>query len=69
MTKVSYPDDVPTVPCTTCRRPTTYTGTQLCNGCWEVQHRLADYLAGGARAVAFVKKALKQALKEAKRGS
>jgi len=33
-----------TIPCAICGTPTTYTGTKRCNNCWEVEHRLADYL-------------------------
>lgn len=30
----------PTVPCKVCDTPTTYTGTKLCNNCYEVVNRL-----------------------------
>lgn len=41
------------VPCETCGEPTTYTGTKRCNGCWEVESRLADYVRrGGVKAQA-----------------
>lgn len=32
------------VPCKICGNPTLNTGTELCNGCWEVQSRIDDYL-------------------------
>lgn len=35
---------LPQVPCQTCGNPTVYTGTQLCNRCWEVERNLVDYL-------------------------
>ena len=31
--------------CDTCQQPTQYGGTRRCDNCWEVEHRLADYLA------------------------
>jgi hypothetical protein len=34
----------PWVPCETCGDPTHMTGTRRCDGCWEVEHRLGDYL-------------------------
>ena len=37
-------DDRPTVPCKICGRPTPMLGTKLCDGCWEVEHRLQDFL-------------------------
>jgi hypothetical protein len=49
----------PAVPCETCGIPTPMTGTKRCDGCWEVEHRLRDYLrTGGAKARAFVEAAL-----------
>ena len=36
--------ELPTVPCETCSEPTTYTGTKRCNGCWEVERRIQDYI-------------------------
>lgn len=33
-----------TVPCKICRTPTEMTGTELCDGCWEVIHRLEVFL-------------------------
>jgi hypothetical protein len=50
-----------TVRCETCGRETTATVTKRCPGCWEVEHRLADYLRA-PRAVAFVLKALTSAV-------
>lgn len=48
-----------TVPCETCGTLTTMTGTKRCDGCWEVEHQLADYLQrGGKKARAFVEGAL-----------
>jgi len=42
--------------CKTCKRPTDKTSTRLCDGCWELEHRLASYLRdGGAKASAFVR--------------
>ena len=35
---------IKTVPCKRCGKPTSYLGTKLCNGCWEVESRLDDYL-------------------------
>jgi hypothetical protein len=32
------------VPCETCGDPTHMTSTRRCDGCWEVEHRLRDYL-------------------------
>jgi len=42
------------VPCKTCGAKTPMTGTRLCEPCWMVEHRLADYLksAGGRAHVA-----------------
>lgn len=61
--------EAPTVPCGTCGRATQMTGTKRCDGCWEVEHRLADYLrTGGPNAWVFVGEALAKAkaLAEAK---
>ncbi len=33
-----------TVPCKICGKPTPFTGTQLCNCCWEAERWLPDYL-------------------------
>lgn len=58
MTGASQADE-PTVPCGTCGAPTTSTGTERCNRCWEVERRLADYLrAGGEKARSLVNGAL-----------
>jgi len=46
-----------TIPCITCGEPTTFLGTKLCNGCWEVQTRLQSYL-GNENAIQFVLKVL-----------
>lgn len=49
-----------TVPCGTCGQPTPMRGTKRCDGCWEVEHRMRDYLRNeGARA--FVREELVQA--------
>ena len=54
--------DIKHVPCKTCSYPTDKTGTGLCDGCWEVEHRLAAYLRDGGRvAVSFVARALADA--------
>lgn len=34
----------PTIPCKICGTPTPMLGTKLCDRCWEVEHRLADFL-------------------------
>ena len=53
-----------TVPCSICGEPTANTGTKKCDGCWEVTHRLADFLrTPGGRA--FVRQALADANGEA----
>ncbi len=33
-----------TIPCETCGQPTPMLGTKRCDGCWEVEHRLGDYM-------------------------
>lgn len=44
-----------TVPCKTCGTETYQIGTRLCHLCWEVEHRLADYIRrGGANARRFI---------------
>lgn len=44
-----------TIPCETCGAQTRMTGTKRCDGCWEVEHRLADYVRlGGVKAVATI---------------
>ncbi len=52
--KYMKPADPPTVPCTTCGRPTTSCGTKKCDCCWEVEARLPEYLStpGGRARVA-----------------
>ena len=45
------------IPCKTCGDPTTFLGTKLCNGCWEVQTRLQSYL-NNENAIRFVSEAL-----------
>jgi hypothetical protein len=32
-----------TVPCKICGTPTTFTGTELCNRCWELKSRIEMY--------------------------
>ena len=32
------------VPCEICGTPTLMTGTKRCNNCWEVEHRIGDYI-------------------------
>lgn len=50
------------VPCETCGTETFMTGTKRCDRCWELERRLADYLAvGGANAFRFVAEALAKA--------
>ena len=57
--------DTELVPCETCGRPTDKTDTKLCDGCWEVEHRLDGYLRDGAEKAA---RALIGALERAVRG-
>ena len=47
------------VPCETCGNPTHSTVTKRCDGCWEVEHRLRDYLKH-ARGRVFAARALAQ---------
>ncbi len=35
-------DAVKKVPCTLCAAPTDYTGTKLCNRCWELNTRVRN---------------------------
>ena len=35
---------VTTVPCTICGADTEMTGTGLCDACWEVNHRMDDFM-------------------------
>lgn len=52
-------NDEEAIPCETCKRPTTLLETKRCNGCWEVERRLDEYLRrGGRRAQDFVAKSL-----------
>ncbi|MHC4297999.1 MAG: hypothetical protein ACYS7Y_11910 [Planctomycetota bacterium] len=37
-------NEEPTIPCEICGTPTPMWGTKRCNGCWEVETRLAAYL-------------------------
>ena len=37
-------DELTTVTCKICGEPTAYAGTELCDGCWEVEHRLEYFL-------------------------
>lgn len=37
-------NDLPTVPCSVCKEPTTATALKMCQGCWEVDSRLAGFL-------------------------
>ncbi len=43
--KYMRPADPPTVPCSTCGKPTTSCGTKKCDCCWEVEARLPEYLS------------------------
>lgn len=55
---------VETCPCKTCGKSTPMLGTKLCDGCWEVERRLADYLReGGDNARKFVEDALTEDLR------
>lgn len=36
-----------TIPCKICKEPTTFLGTKLCHGCWEVTRRISDFLRRG----------------------
>jgi len=42
------------VPCEICGQSTIYTGTKRCTNCWEVEHRLPEYLKN-ARGQAFAR--------------
>lgn len=33
-----------TVPCKFCDEPTPYKGTQMCNGCWQVERNIRDFV-------------------------
>jgi NMD protein affecting ribosome stability and mRNA decay len=34
--------DDETIPCKWCGRPTRMLGTKMCDGCWELDHRIQD---------------------------
>ncbi len=36
--------DMEVVPCKICGEPTPNIGDKLCDGCWEVEHRLNDFI-------------------------
>lgn len=58
--------ELKTVPCTTCGEPTSATSIKRCGSCWELEHRLIEYLRrGGANARAFVAQALHAACEAA----
>ena len=44
----------PTVPCKFCDKPTPMTNTKMCDGCWETEHRIEDFLRTGTKAQTFV---------------
>lgn len=47
------------VACKTCGRPTDMKGTKKCDGCWEVESRIGDYVRdGGEEAVCVLGDAL-----------
>ena len=49
-------------PCATCGTPAQGLSPSLCDGCWEVEHRLADYLRdGGDKAMQVLVRALTKA--------
>lgn len=48
------------VPCDVCGDPTLATATKRCDGCWEVEHRLRDFLKS-QRGQVVVAEALVQA--------
>lgn len=51
-----------TVICETCGHSTMMDSTKRCDDCWELEHRLADYLRrGGDKARAFVAEKLGEA--------
>ena len=51
-----------TVPCGTCGEPTSMLGTKRCDGCWEVEARLAGYLrVGGIVAALTLRRAIEEA--------
>lgn len=55
-------EDAILVACRTCKRPTDDTSAKLCDGCWEVEHRLDGYLRdGGGNAITKLLMALGEA--------
>jgi hypothetical protein len=50
-------------PCKTCGAPSAFHGATECTNCYEVEGRLAQYIDGGPKAVAFVKEALATLIK------
>jgi hypothetical protein len=55
-----------TCSCETCGKLTPMLGTKRCDACWELEHRLADYLRdGGENARRFVAAAVERARPEA----
>jgi len=60
------PVEEATIPCETCGTPTRMTGTKRCDGCWEVEHRLAAYLRTGPKARALVRKQLAESVRPKK---
>lgn len=55
-----------TVPCDTCKEPTTFTGTKRCNNCYEVEGRLSTYLRS-ARGRSLVRARLAMASRDARK--
>lgn len=50
-----------TMACRTCGSVTTMTATHKCNGCWEVEHRLDQYLQdGGEKAKTVLLEAIRR---------
>lgn len=47
----------PNIRCETCGGPNAFQTTKRCNGCWEVEHRLGEYLRS-ANGQAFVREKL-----------
>lgn len=45
------------IPCQICGGPTSFLGTKLCDGCWEVTSRLSSFLSN-QNAIDFVKSEL-----------
>ena len=37
---MTYVDNRPRVPCKWCGTPTPMLGTKMCDGCWELEHRI-----------------------------